>query len=362
MAVLTDFISGYFTNDLGVDLGTANVRINVDGQGIEVQEPSVVVMDRNSGRIIRVGTEARNMLGRTPGNLVAMQPIKNGVISDHEMTVRLLRELFERVGKKGLLKPKPRVIISVPSTVSEVEERTIVSAVLEAGARRVYLIQAPVAAALGANVDFSTSAGRMVVDVGAGVTDIAVLAENAIVHSQTSSICGNAFDELIIHAVRKKHRLDIPKSTAEEIRVKIGSAVPVDADGVMTITGRDYKLRGPRQVDVTTREFVTVLREGCRQLATEIADVLANVTIEHMKDVAVNGIVLTGGCSQLNGMDQVIRETFADMQIPCTVADDPHLCVAYGCGKSLAWIRRMPEGKQNFAREKERIKKKKNAK
>ena len=129
MAVLSDFISGYFTNDLGVDLGTANVRINVDGQGIEVQEPSVVVMDRNSGRIIRVGTEARNMLGRTPGNLVAMQPVKNGVISDHEMTVRLLRELFERVGKKGLLKPKPRVIISVPSTVSEVEERTIVSGV-----------------------------------------------------------------------------------------------------------------------------------------------------------------------------------------------------------------------------------------
>ena len=190
----------FFTQDLGIDLGTANVLIYADGQGVVIREPSVVAVDKNSGRILQVGAAARNMLGRTPGNVVAMQPLKDGVISDLEMTVKMLQTLYRSASKKSIFTPKPRVVICVPSSVTEVEERTVINAALEAGARRVYLIEEPLAAALGANLDISGPKGHMVVDIGAGTTDTAVLTMNGVAASSSIKVAGNAFDEAIARA------------------------------------------------------------------------------------------------------------------------------------------------------------------
>ena len=204
-----------FSHDLGVDLGTSNVLIYVDGQGIVIREPSVVALDKNTGRILEVGAGARNMLGRTPGNVVAMRPMKNGVISDHEMAVRMLQELFRKATKSSLFTPKPRVVICVPSGVTEIEERSVLNAAIEAGARRVYLIEEPLAAALGANLDIKGPNGHMVVDVGGGTTDIAVLSMNGVAVSSSLKIAGNYFDNLIIRYVRRQHGVVIGQVTAE---------------------------------------------------------------------------------------------------------------------------------------------------
>ena len=336
-----------FTNDLGIDLGTANVLINVDGPGILLQEPSVVAMDKNSGRIVRVGLEARNMLGRTPGNLVAMRPLKDGVISDHEMTVKLLQELFKKVSHKSLLKPKPRVVICVPSGVTEVEERTVINAALEAGARRVYLIEEPLAAALGANLDISGPKGHMVVDIGAGTTDTAVLTMNGVAASSSIKVAGNAFDEAIARQIRRKYGLIIGNTIAEEIKIKIGRAWTHSDVSTMLVTGRDAKSGMARQQEISSEDFVEPLNRLCRQIADEVLSLLESTTPELVSDVAESGITLTGGGSQLWGMAQAITER---TNIPCTVADDPLKCVAYGCGKSLKWIRHMQEGTINIAR------------
>ena len=198
-----------FSNDLGVDLGTSNVLIYSEGKGIVVREPSVVAMDKNNGRILQVGAAARNMLGRTPGNVVAMRPLKGGVISDHEMTVKMLQELFRSAIKSSLFTPKPRVIVSVPSGVTEVEERSVINAAVEAGARRVYLIEEPLAAALGAGLDISSPSGHMVVDIGGGTTDVAVLSMNGVAVSASIPTAGDAFDEAIIRHVRRAHSVVI---------------------------------------------------------------------------------------------------------------------------------------------------------
>ena len=221
-----------FSNDLGVDLGTSNVLIYSEGKGIVVREPSVVAMDKNNGRILQVGAAARNMLGRTPGNVVAMRPLKGGVISDHEMTVKMLQELFRSAIKSSLFTPKPRVIICVPSGVTEVEERSVINAAVEAGARRVYLIEEPLAAALGAGLDITGPSGHMVIDVGGGTTNVAVLSMNGVAVSSSITIAGDAFDEAIARYVRRKHGVVIGQVTAEEIKIQIGSVSPAQRRSV----------------------------------------------------------------------------------------------------------------------------------
>ena len=211
-----------FSNDLGVDLGSANTLIYAEGKGVVVREPSVVAMDKNTGHILQVGAAARNMLGRTPGNVVAMRPLKSGVISDHEMTVRMLQELFRSATKSSLFTPKPRVVVCVPSGVTEVEERTVINAAIEAGARRVYLIEEPLAAALGAGLDIKGPNGHMVVDVGGGTTDVAVLSMNGVAVSSSVKVAGDTFDEAIARHVRRKHDVIIGEVTAEEIKIQIG--------------------------------------------------------------------------------------------------------------------------------------------
>ena len=335
------------SHDLGVDLGTANVLIYVDNQGVVVREPSVVAVDKNTGKIIQVGAAARNMLGRTPGNVVAMHPLKDGVISDHEMTVRMLRELFKEATKTSLFTPKPRVVISVPSGVTEVEERTVINAAIEAGARRVYLIEEPLAAGLGAGLDLRSPKGHMVVNIGCGTTDVAVLCLNGVATSASSKIAGNAFDEEIIRYVRKKHSLVIGQATAEDIKIQIGSVYPRQESLSLTVKGRDLKSGVPRETTPTSEEIGVILYKVAKNIVELVQSVLDTTSPELISDISENGITLTGGGSQLWGMDKLLTEVTGTM---CTVADDAESCVAYGCGKSLAWINHMQEGPINIAK------------
>ena len=335
------------SHDLGVDLGTSNVRIYVDGKGVIAREPSVVAVDKNTGKILQVGAAARNMLGRTPGNVVAMSPLKDGVISDHEMTVKMLQILFRSVSKSSLFTPKPRVIVSVPSSITEVEERTVINAAIEAGARRVYLIEAPLAAALGANLDIKGPNGHMVVDVGGGTCNIAVLSMNGVAVSSSIPIGGIAFDETIARYVRRNYGVIIGETTAEEVKIQIGSVYPRQEDPTISVKGRDAKNGTPRELTLTSSEIFNVLQRPARMITDEVLSVLEDTTPELVADIAENGITLTGGGSLIWGMDMLLTERTG---IRCTVADDPESCVAYGCGKSLGWINHMNEGPINIAR------------
>lgn len=335
------------SHDLGVDLGTSNVRIYMDGKGVIAREPSVVAVDKNTGKILQVGAAARNMLGRTPGNVVAMSPLKDGVISDHEMTVKMLQILFRSVSKSSLFTPKPRVIVSVPSSITEVEERTVINAAIEAGARRVYLIEAPLAAALGANLDIKGPNGHMVVDVGGGTCNVAVLSMNGVAVSSSIPIGGIAFDETIARYVRRNYGVIIGETTAEEVKIQIGSVYPRQEDPTISIRGRDAKNGTPRELTLTSSEVFNVLQRPARMITDEVLSVLEDTTPELVADIAENGITLTGGGSLIWGMDMLLTERTG---IRCTLADDPESCVAYGCGKSLGWINHMNEGPINIAR------------
>ena len=336
----------FFSNDLGVDLGTANILIYAANKGIVVREPAVVAVDKNTGKILQVGSAARNMLGRTPGNVVAMQPLKGGVISDHEMTVRMLQEFF-RTAIKSSLFTKPRVVVCVPSGVTEVEERTVINAAIEAGARRVYLIEEPLAAALGAGLDIKGPKGHMVVDIGGGTTDIAVLTLNGVAVSSSIKVAGEEFDEVIARHVRRRHGVVIGQVTAEEIKMNIGCVYPRTEDVSMTVKGRDAKTGMPREVTLLASEIFEVLRRPARQIADEVLSVLEETSPELVSDISETGITLTGGGSQIWGMDLLLSERTG---VQCTLADDPDSCVAYGCGKSLAWVSHMEEGPINIAR------------
>ena len=336
-----------FSNDLGIDLGTSNVLINADGTGVIIREPSVVAVDKNTGKILQVGAAARNMLGRTPGNVVAMHPLKDGVISDHEMTVKMLQILFRSATKSSLFTPKPRVIVSVPSGVTEMEERNVINAAIEAGARRVYLIEEPLAAALGANLNISGPNGHMVVDIGGGTTDIAVLSMNAVAVSSSIKTAGIAFDEAIARHIRRKYGIIIGQTTAEDIKIQIGCVYPRHEDASMLVKGREVKTGMPRELTMLSSEVYGILSRLAKQIADEVMSVLEDTSPELVGDISENGITLTGGASQIAGMDLLLSERTG---IQCTVADDPASCVAYGCGKSIAWLSRMSEGPINIAR------------
>ena len=336
-----------FTNDLGVDLGTSHVLIYAEGKGLVVKEPSVVAIDKNTGKILQVGAAARNMLGRTPGNVVAMQPLKDGIISDHEMTVKMLQEMFKTATKASWFTPKPRVVVSVPSGVTEVEERSVINAAIEAGARRVFLIEEPLAAALGSGLDIKGPSGHMVVDIGAGTTDIAVLSMNGVSVSSSLKIAGDYFDEYIARYVRRQHGMVIGKVTAESVKIQIGQVYPRNEELTMNVKGRDAKTGMPKMVTLTSNEIYEVLRRPARMIADEVMAVLDQASPELVSDVSENGITLTGGASQIWGMDMLLIERTG---IGCVLADDPESCTAYGCGKSLAWINQMQEGPINIAR------------
>lgn len=336
-----------FTSDLAVDLGTSNVLIYAENKGVVVREPSVVAVDKNTGKVLKVGSDARNMLGRTPGNVVAMHPLKGGVISDHEMTVRMLQLLFRKAIQTSVFNPKPRVVICVPSSITEVEERTVINAAIEAGARRVYLIEEPLAAALGANLPIEDANGHMVVDIGAGTTDVAVLSLNDVANSGSVEVAGDAFDEEIERYVRRRYGIVIGEVTAENVKMQIGCVIPRPIPVSMLIKGRDVKTGLPREQELNSEEICQVFAAPAAQIVDEVLHVLESTSPELVGDISQNGITITGGASQIFGMDQLLTQQTG---IPCTRADDPDSCVVYGCGKSLAWMKEMNEGPINLAR------------
>ena len=335
------------STDLGVDLGTSNVVIYAENKGLVLRAPSVVALDKNTGKIIQTGAGARSMMGRTPGNVVSMHPLKDGVISDHEMTVAMLKDMFGKATQANVFTPKPRTIISVPSGITEVEERNVINAAIDAGARRVYLIEEPLAAALGAGLNLAGPRGHMVVDIGGGTTDIAVLTMNDVAVSSSLKIAGNYFDEQIARYVRRVHGVAIGQSTAENVKIRLARAVPCDDIQTMTVKGRDVNTGMPQEVQISSDEVTEILARPLQQIADEIRYVLERSSPELVGDIGEQGIVLTGGSAEMWGIDQFIAERTG---IPCTVADDPAACTAIGCGRSLAWIKTMSEGPINIAR------------
>ena len=321
--------------------------IYAEGRGVILREPSVAAMDKSSGKLLAVGAAARNMLGRTPGNVVAVQPIRDGVISDYEMTQKMLNQFLRRISRFALV--KPRVIVCVPSSISEVEERAVIQATMEAGARRVYLIEEPMAAALGANVDFSGADGHMVVDIGGGTTDAAVLSLNGVVVSDSIKLAGERFDKAIIRYLRRQYGVQIGSNTAEEIKMSIGCVVERSDELVMQVRGRDTRTSLPREVTISSAEMVEALRSPANQIVGEIITILEKTPPELVADISENGIILTGGGSQLWGFDALVENRTG---IHCRVADDAQSAVAIGCGKALRRINSMQEGTINLARRK----------
>lgn len=334
-----------FSKDLGIDLGTSNVLIYASGKGILLREPSVIALDKNTGKVLKVGAAARSMLGRTPGNVVAVHPLRDGVISDYELTAKMLTEMIGRILKHAVI--KPRVIVSVPSGVTEVEERAVIQAAMEAGARRVYLIEEPLAAALGAGLDITAPDGHMVVDIGGGTTDIGVLTMNGIALSASVRTAGMEFDDAIVRYVRKRYALLIGENTAEDAKLAIGCVMPRPEPLSMRIKGRDLKTGLPREADLTSEDIMEALKRPARTITDQVLEVLEQTPPELVADIARNGIVLTGGGSRIYGMDRLLCER---TEINCMLADDADSCVAYGCGKSLAWMNHMQEGTINIAR------------
>ncbi len=335
------------TRDIGIDLGTANILIYEEGKGIVLREPSVVAVDKNTGKVVQVGSSARNMLGRTPGNIVAVRPLRNGVISDYEMTEKMLEQFMKKLNQFALI--KPRVIVSVPSGVTEVEERAVIQATMEAGARRVYLIEEPFAAALGAKMNITGAEGQMVVDIGGGTTDIAVLSLGGIASSSSIKIAGDSFDEAVIALVRKRFGMLIGLNTAEEVKITIGCVYERPEETYMPIKGRDLKTGLAREEVISSSDLLEAFKRPARMIVDEVLFVLENSSPELVADISKNGIVMTGGGSQLYGFDKLITER---TEIACSVADDADSCVANGCGKSLGWISAMQEGTINLARRK----------
>ena len=334
-----------FGRDLAIDLGTSSVMVSTKNRGVILREPSVVAIDKNTGRLLKIGMAAQRMLGRTPGNIVAIRPLQGGVISDYGTTERMLREMIKKVSSFSLL--KPRIIISVPSGITEVEERAVIDAGISAGARKVYLLESPLAAALGAGLDISNPDGHMVVDIGGGTTDAAVLSLSGVVQSDSVKIAGDAFNDAIVRYIRKKHNVLIGDTTAEELKLSMGCVFPRPETVSVDVKGRCLMTGLPRVVSVSTTEMLEALEEVSERVLEMILHVLEETPPELVADISKNGIVLTGGGSLLWGFDRLIENR---TNIPTTVADDPEMCVAYGLGKALAWVDDMQEGTINLAR------------
>lgn len=329
-------------SDIGIDLGTASVLVYVKGKGIVLQEPSVVAIDNNTNRILAVGQEARKMLGRTPGNIVAIRPLKDGVISNYEMTERMLKYFINKtVGRKLFFKPK--IIVCVPSGVTEVEKRAVIDATNEAGARTTYIIEEPIAAAIGAGLDISRPNGHMVVDIGGGTCDIAVISLGGIVVSTSIKVAGDKFDEAIIRYMRKKHNIMIGERTAEDLKINIGSAFPRQEEASMEVRGRNLVSGLPVNIKITSSEMLVALEESVTAIADAVHSVLERTPPELAADIADQGIVMTGGGGLLWGLDKLIEKRTG---IPVYIAEEAVSCVAMGTGKALDSLHILEQGMQ----------------
>ena len=337
-----------FGKDIGIDLGTSTVRICIRDKGTVLREPAVIAVDRVSGRVLSVGAEAQKMLGRTPVNLAAIRPMRDGVVSDFEMAERLLRELLRKVSGFSLL--KPRLLISVPSGITEVEERAVMEAALQAGARRVFLLEEPLAAALGAGLSISEPKGKMVIDIGGGATDIAVLSLSGVVESASIRLAGDRFNEALIRYVRRKHNILIGERTAEELKLQLGCVYPGQESRSLEVKGRCLLTGLPKLFPIHTEEMLEAFDESCEGILDAIRDVLERTPPELVSDISETGITLTGGGSQLWGMDKLIESR---TRIPTQLADDGNECVISGLERALNWLDDMQDGAVHFSRRKQ---------
>lgn len=337
-----------FSSDIGIDLGTATVLVYLKGKGIVLNEPSVVAVDRVTGKLIAVGSEAQETLGRTPGNIVAIRPLREGVISDYEMTECMIKEFIRKV--QGFRLFKPNVVICVPSIITEVEERAVIDAGTQAGAKRVFLIEEPVAAAIGAGIDITKPNGNLVVDVGGGTTDIAVISLGGVVESTSIKIAGDKFDEAIIKYIRRKHNALIGERTAEQIKKNIGCVYPRSEEEIMEVKGRCLMTGLPRTFTVSSTEVLEALEEVSSAIVEAIHSVLERTPPELTGDISSNGIVMTGGGSLICGFDKLVASKTG---IPTRVADEAVSCVAYGTGNCLENLSRMQDGTINLSRQRQ---------
>ncbi|MDO5095976.1 MAG: rod shape-determining protein MreB [Peptostreptococcaceae bacterium] len=328
------------TPDIGIDLGTASVLIYVKNKGIVLNEPAVVAIDVTNGNVLEVGEEARLMLGRTPGSIVAIRPLREGVISDYEVTEKMLKYFIEKItGGVSMFKMfKPKIMVCVPSGVTEVEKRAVVDATMEAGAREVYIIEEPIAAAIGAGIDISRPNGSMVVDIGGGTTDIAVISLGGIVESASIKVAGDTFDDAIIRYMRKNHSMLIGERTAEEIKKNIGSAYPREEEVIMAIRGRNLVSGLPETREITSTDMLSALKDSVVQIADAVHSVLEKTPPELSADISDKGILMTGGGSLLWGLDKLIQKRTG---IDAFVAEDAISCVARGTGEALNSIKLM---------------------
>jgi len=319
--------------DVGIDLGTATVLVYVKGKGIVLKEPSVVAIDKTNNRVLAVGEEARRMVGRTPNNIVAIRPLRDGVISDYETTEKMLRDFLSKVSFSRFF--KPNIVLCVPSGVTEVEERAVLDVAMQAGAKRAYVIEEPIAAAIGAGIDISKPNGNLIVDIGGGTSDVAVISFGDIVNSRSVKIAGDKFDEAIVKHIRKNHNVLIGDRTAEDIKIKIGCMVPRESDISMEVKGRCLLTGLPKNITVYSSEIMECLLEPAATITEAIHAVLEETPPELVGDISVNGVYMTGGGSLVYGFDKYIS---GKIGIDVRIADDPVCCVAKGTGYSLEYI------------------------
>ena len=319
-----------FRMDIGIDLGTASVLVYIKGKGIVIQEPSVVAIDTNTNKILEVGEEARKMLGRTPGNIVAIRPLRDGVVSDFDITEKMLKYFIKKAVGNSFI--KPRVIICVPSGVTEVEKRAVLEASNNAGAKKTYLIEEPVAAAIGAGLDITKPSGNMIIDMGGGTTDIAVISLGGIVESKSIKIAGDKCDEEIVRYVRKKYNVMIGLRSAEDLKINIGTVFPVDEERSTEVRGRNLVTGLPVNLKITSTDLMEAMEETITAIADAVHSVLEKTPPELAADISEKGIVMTGGGCLVHGLDKLIsKRTGLDV----TIAEDAISCVARGTGQSL---------------------------
>ena len=336
---------GALRADVGIDLGTASILVYVKGKGIVLQEPSVVAIDQHTNKFLAVGEDARNMLGRTPGHIIAIRPLRDGVISDYNITERMLKYFIQKALGKMVF--KPRLIICVPSGVTEVEKRAVIEASNEAGAVKTYLIEEPIAAAIGAGIDITEPNGNMIVDIGGGTTDVAVISLGGIVVSRSIKIAGDDCDEAITKFIRKKYNMMIGERSAEALKVNIGCAYPFDEEQFMEIKGRNLLTGLPVNVEVSSNDMLEALREPVQEIVETVHEVLEITPPELAADISSRGIIMTGGGALLYGLDKLISQTTG---INTMVAENAVECVAIGTGKSLDWVEVLEKSMEDIKR------------
>lgn len=342
MAKIFDLLLGIFSNDLAIDLGTANTCVYVKGKGIVLREPSVVAVKKDrhgNNQVLAVGAEAKRMLGRAPGNINAIRPMKDGVIADFEVTEAMLRYFISKVHNQRRL-VRPRIMVCVPTGITQVEKRAVKESALSAGAREVYLIEEPMAAAIGANLPIQEPTANMVVDIGGGTTEVAVISLSGIVYSKSVRVGGDKMDEAILRHVKRKYNMLIGESTAEDIKIKIASAYPMEEEKQLEVKGRDLVTGIPQTIVITSEEVRKAISEQVDAIVQAVRQALEQTPPELAADVVERGIVLTGGGALLKGLDQLLRE---DTSLPIFSVDDPLATVVMGTGIALDNMRTMHE-------------------